>query len=324
MGVLMESTLKIFSLLENTKFSADNDLYLLKIAVDLIYDKGLAVWQKGSKPRAAFLELLSGKLVIDKNSLADRKDLAPLIAFLQGVMILTASLLNGIGRPPLSLRSKDDLIKITILNKNNNIVIKSGVLDEGFLNLLREFKYLLYGQAGKSSFSQKEITVIKETFRQTNIRLNNENSFIKKMEKDPAIIFKEENSGNFTPRFFLLISALPLPELNNLLINVGSYLPAELEEFNEDMFKVRVRGYLTTSTQEMHELFKKVRLLLKLYFGKQKQIIMIIIREKTKELFGDILSNTEIKKAVVQNLKNARENQFELRMNLLNNLIKVM
>ena len=67
---------------------------------------------------------------------------------------------------------------------------------------------------------------------------------------------KEENSGNFTPRFFLLIAALPVPELNNLLINIGSYLPSELEEVNEDMFKVCVRAYFTTSTQEMHELFK--------------------------------------------------------------------
>lgn len=156
-------------------------------------------------------------------------------------------------------------------------------------------------------------------------RLKREKQFIDKTAKDPNIIFEQTiNEQTFTSALFLILASLPIEDLNGLLIHIGSYLPQDLEETNEDQFKLNVRSYLTTSTLDLHELFKKVRLVLKLYFGKQRQIIAIIVKDKTKEYFKKILENTQTRKSLEKNLQETAEDQFQVRIKILEGLVKLL
>ncbi len=319
----MENTVKVISLLENTKFSANNDLIVLHTALELIFSQNKGMWIKGSYPREQLLELLSGKLILDTSAFQAKANLEDLVAFLQGIIILAVSLLNGIGRSPVSVQRQDNQLKVKFANKPQPININIGKYDQETGKLVREFKTLYYGRADGEALSKNELKLIKEAFQETRTRLKNEKSFLERVAKNPLQIFLD-SSSNFSAGLFLVLSALPIADLNNLLINIGSYLPPELEEINEDMFRVNVRNYFSTTTQDMHELYKKIRMLLKLYYGKHRQIISIIVKEKTKDLFKEILQNKTTKEALQANLKNAQENQFELRISTLNSLIKLL
>jgi hypothetical protein len=85
-----------------------------------------------------------------------------------------------------------------------------------------------------------------------------------------------------------------------------------------------VRTYLTTSTLDLHELFKKIRLVLKLYFGKQRQIIAIIVKDKTKEYFKKLLDNAQTRKLLGTHLQETSDNQFQIRIKILEGLVKLL
>lgn len=322
----MESTMRILSLLENTKFSAAADIAILQVVMGLLFNDNKEVVTKGSKTRELLLEIISGKLAIDTSAYVARKDLDSLVQFLQGLLIFALSLVNGIGRSPINISSGgSQMIKIKLQNKPQTIGITIGKYDQEMGRLVREFKTYFFCKANDEVVGRNDLLIIKEALKETRQRLKNEKLFIDKLSRDPNQLFTGKVSeSQFGATLFLVLSALPADQLSNLLINIGSYLPAELQETNEDMFKVGVRGYLTTATQDMHELFKKIRLLLKLYFGKQREIISIIVKEKTKQLFADILKNELVRGQVVEHLKNAADNQFALRMKLIDNILKVI
>jgi hypothetical protein len=322
----MEATMRILSVLENTKFSAAADISILQAAISLLFNDNKDVLSKGSKTRERLLEIISGKLVLDTAAYASLKELDSLVQFLQGLLIFALSLVNGIGRSPISISAGgEDKIKIKIQNKPQSFNITIGKYDAEMGKLVREFKTYFFGKASDETLGRTDLLIIKEALQETRRRLKNEKLFIDKLARDPKQIFAQKNADSqFGGMLFLVLSALPPEQLNNLLLNIGSYLPAELQETNEDMFKVGVRSYLTTATQDMHELFKKVRLLVKLYFGKQREIISIIVKEKTKQLFADILKNEMVHAQVVEHLKGAADDQFALRMKLIDNILKVI
>jgi hypothetical protein len=197
--------------------------------------------------------------------------------------------------------------------------------DEDMGKVIREFKQLFYGTAMDAQFGKNECLIIKETLKETLARLKREKQVIDKTAKNPLIVFDQTvNEQTFTSALFLVLSSLPMEDMNGLLINIGSYLPQDLDEINEDQFKLNVRTYLTTSTMDLHELFKKIRLVLKLYFGKQRQIIAIIVKDKTQEYFKKLLENTQTRKLLETHLQETAQNQFQVRIKILEGLVKLL
>lgn len=322
----MESTVKMLSLLEGTKFSANNDTSVLSVVVDLVYTQNKDLWKKNSPDREKLLELLAGKKTFGTQALHSAKEYQKLVLFIQGLILLAISLINGLGRSPINVqRSEQEELLVRINSKAQTIKLKPGIYDSEMSKLVKEFKLFFYGSAHDDSFSKTDCGLIKEAFKETETRLKNEKKFIEKVAKNPELIFESNLSEtSFASFLFLLLSALPFESLNFLLINIGSYLPPELDEVNEDLFKVNVRNYLTATTSDAHELFKKIRLLLKLYFGRQRQIIAIIVKDKTQQLFQDLLKNASVKKEVQRNLTEAATNQFALRITILDGLVKLL
>jgi len=321
----MEGTLKVLSLLEGSKFSSTNDISVLLAATDLVYHENKGLWDKGTKVREQLNDLLSGELTLNSEAYIKSSNLDELVMFLQGITMLAISLVNGIGRSPITVKKNDPIIEIRITGNPLPIKLTKGKYNAEMEKLVDQFKKLFYGQAADKAFTSNEIKVIAEAFSETTVRLKTEMAFIKKIIKDPANIFNATDKNlNFASTLFLILSSLPTNDLNNIMINIGSYLPEELEEFNEDNFKVVVKNYLTNSTVDMHELFKKIRLLLKLYFGKNRNIISVIVKEKTKNELLNILANKKTAEQIKDNLKTAAENQFELRIKILSGLIKLL
>lgn len=321
----MESTVKMLSLLEGTKFNANNDIAVLSAAVDLVYSTNKDFWKKNTSDRAQLHDLLAGKITFGSQALTATKEYVNLVKFIQGLVLLSLSLINGLGRSPIGIQKNEQEFQVRINSKAQLIRLKPGAYNADMSRLIKEFKALFYGSAPDDTFSKNDCAIIKETFKETVQRLKNEKKFIEKVAKDPEVVFSSTlGEQSFSSSLFLLLSALPLESLNYLLINIGSYLPPDLEELNEDLFKVNVRNYLSATTSDMHELFKKIRLLLKLYFGRQRQIIAIIVKEKTQQIFQELLSTVEVKKEVQRHLKETAANQFALRITILDGLIKLL
>lgn len=321
----MDTTVRMLSHLEGTKFSAHNDIFVLQAVIEFVFTQNKTLWTKGTPDRAKLLELITGKLVLSAELCQQTKGLTNLVLFVQGLILLNISLVNGLGRSPVGIQVKDQTVILKFANKPNPVTITPGLFDAEMEKLVREFKQLFYGTALDAQFGKNECVLIKETLKETLLRLRREKQFIEKTAKDPFIVFDQKvNEQSFTSALFLILSALPMEDLNGLLIHIGSYLPQDLDEVNEDQFKLNVRSYLTTSTLDLHELFKKIRLVLKLYFGAQRQIIAIIVKDKTKEYFKKLLDNTQTRKALATHLQETAENQFQVRIKILEGLVKLL
>ena len=317
----MEATSQILSALEVTRFSAENELGALDIALNLLFQQAKAVWEKGSKERTLLLELLGGTQTLNKETAAS----AQLICFMQGCLLLSLSLLNGLARSPIAVQKAEKCYKLKILNKLQTIELTPGRFDSGTEQLLREFKHSFYGRSADLIFGKNDLTVIKAALQETLQRLKREQAFMQNLADDPLQIFKDNVSTDyFASGLFAIISALPADTMNMLLMNIGSYLPGELEEKTDEQLSVNVRSYLCTNTQNLPELFKKTRLLLKLYFGKQHGIIAIIIKDKMQDFFYRILDNTAIKNKLRQQLLATAADQFGLRIKIFDGLVKLL
>jgi hypothetical protein len=321
----MDKTSQILNLLENTKFSAENDLAVLQIGLDLLFKKSQKLWEKGSAERGVFLEMLSGKTALSREAWQKSKGLEALVSFVQGCILITLSLLNGVGRSPIAIQKTANGYKVKILSKLQSLNITPGLYDAETENLVREFKHSFFGAATDAAFGKNDLAVVKETFKETASRLKSEKAFMERTAENPLRIFDQNISAeNMASGLFLVISALPAETMNMLLMQIGSYLPAELEEKTEERLSVNVRTYLTTSTQDLPELFKKTRLLLKLYSSRQRNIIAIIVREKVRDFFYKLLENTDVKQQIKNNLLATVKEQFELRIKILEGLLKLL
>ncbi|GBR77350.1 hypothetical protein RDn1_009 [Candidatus Termititenax dinenymphae] len=319
----MEVTAQILGLLEDTRFSTENDLSVLNTGLDLLFKQSKKIWEKGTKERAALLELLSGKAALSREAWQKSGGLAELVCFVQGCILISLSLVNGIGRSPLAIQKTAAGYKVKITSKLQSVNLTPGLFDAETEKLVKEFKSSFFGTGKDMTFGKNDLAVIKAAFQETVVRLKNEQAFLENIAADPLQIFTAKAS-NFANGLFPVIAALPAETMNTLLMHIGSYLPAELEEQTEERLSVNARTYLTTSTQDLPELFKKSRLLLKLYFGKQKEIISIIVREKTQEFFRRILENTAVKKQLKDNLLATANDQFSLRIKIFEGLIKLL
>ncbi|MDR2431000.1 MAG: hypothetical protein LBD99_01920 [Candidatus Margulisbacteria bacterium] len=321
----MKNAVKMLSALEDTKFSADNDFLVLNAALDLIFQKGKPLWNKGAKERQFFLDILAGKTAFSREVWQKSKGLEPVVCFMQGALLLSMSLLNGIGRSPLSAQKTAEGYKIKILNKLQTISLIAGRFDRETENLLREFKHSFFGKTAES-FGKNDLAVIKEALRETSQRLNNEKALMAKIAGDPLQLFdgSRQAENTFISGLFLLIAALPAETMNLLFMQIGSHLPEELEGITEDRISVNARSYFSANTQDLRELFKKTRLLLKLYSGKQQAIIALIVKDKTAEFFRKQLAVEAVKEQVKLNLAETIKNQIDLRMETLNSIVKIL
>ncbi|GBR76024.1 hypothetical protein NO2_0641 [Candidatus Termititenax persephonae] len=321
----MNATTQILNLLENTKFSAENDLAVWQIGLDMIFKQSARLWEKGTKERQLLLDLLGGKIILSRPAWQKTKGLEPLVVFVQGSVLITLSLLNGIGRSPIAVQKTSSGYKMKILSKLQSIAITPGLFDAETEKLVQEFKHSFFGRALDADFGKNDLLIIKETLKETLARLKNEKAFMEKIADNPLQIFAPNISEeNLSGGLFLAISALPAETMNALLMQIGSYLPGELEAKTENRLSVNVRTYFTTSTLDLPELFQKARLLLKLYSGKQRTIITIIVREKVRDFFQELLASTEVKQQVKNNLNATANEQFGLRIQILGGLLKLL
>ena len=321
----MNSANQILNLLENTKFSTENDIVVLQSGMDLLFKHGAKLWEKGAKERQALLELLGGKIIISREAWQKSKGLEPLVSFAQGCILITLSLLNGIGRSPIAIQKTESGYKIKILSKLQSINLVPGLFDTETEKLIKEFKHSFFGRTLDADLGKNDLTIIKETLKETVTRLKTERSFIEKIADNPLQIFTPQiGVENLSGALFLVISALPAEAMNTLLMQIGSYLPNDLEAKTEDRLSVNARSYLTTATLDLSELFKKARLLLKLYSGKQRVIISIIVQEKVQDFFKKLLDNTEVRQQVKNHLLTTAQEQFDLRIRIFDGLLKLL
>ena len=321
----MKDTAQILSVLENTKFSPENELGTLDIALNLLLQHAETLWKKGTKDREFLLELSAGTKALGREAWQKNKGLEPLVCFMQGCLLLSLSLLNGIGRAPIATQKTGSKYKVKILNKLQTLELTPGQFDAETEKLLREFKQAFYGRTAEPVFGKNDLALIKGALQETLLRLKREQAFMQNLAQDPLQIFKDNVAADyFASGLFAIIAALPADTMNMLLMHTGSYLPGDLEETTDDRLSVNVRAYLCASTQNLPELFKKLRLLLKTYFGKQRGIISIIIRDKLQDFFYRLLDNASVKNQLREHLTATAAEQFGLRIKTFDGLVKLL
>jgi len=147
-------------------------------------------------------------------------------------------------------------------------------------------------------------------------------SFMEKVANDPLAMWEE--GGNFSSLFFVLVSSLPVDALNGLFMEISSYLPEGIQVKTENGNTIDLKNYFGMQTVETKEIFRKIRLLLRNYFGDQREILGMIVKENIRSFFADILQNIKVKEEISRHIRETITDQFKTRKTIFESFIKLL
>jgi len=320
---IFQSAVQVLPYLEGTKYNAANDLLVTSVALKMTFEENKNIWSKDSKERKYLLSFIGNELTLKKENFSDVTDEAQnnFIMFMQGLIIMGISVINGIGRAPLEIVSSTQE-EIKLRSNQNTFSLDVGKYNQGMETLISEFKKHFYGTVASYEFTNDDLAVILESFQETVDRFDIEIAFMKEIATNPTKLWKEQK--NFSSLFFVLVSALPIETLNNLFMEISSFLPNGIEVRNEEGNMIDLKNYFGVQTVESKEIFRKIRLLLKNYFGNQREILGMIVRENMKVFFEEALENKMVKETVSRNIEETIENQFATRKNIFESFLKLL
>jgi len=319
----INTAVQVLPYLEGSKLNAANDIMITSAALEMTFEDNKEIWKSESSERAILNKILKDDITFSRDEFGGKSDTETknVIKFMQGIIVLSLSIVDGIGRAPLELLSyESNQLKVRVNNKN--MIIDIGSFNQGTDELISEFKNQYYGTVSTNTFNRDDLSIVVEAFSETVSRFDTEIEFMEKIANDPLSMWQEEK--NFSSLFFVLVSSLPIDTLNALFMEISSFLPEGVQVKTENGNTIDLKNYFGIQTVETKEVFRKIRLLLRNYFGEQREILGMIIRENIKSFFADILQNTKVKEEIASNIRETITDQFKTRKTIFDSFIKLL
>lgn len=319
----INTAVQVLPYLEGSKLNAANDIMVTSAALEMTFEDNKDIWKSSSRERELLNNFLSGDINFSKEDFGGKSDeqTKNTIKFLQGIIVLGLSIVDGIGRAPLELISYDKK-QLNVRASNNNIRVDVGSFNQGTESLIAEFKNQYYGTIANTVFSKDDLTVILEAFTETVERFDTEIKFMENVARDPLSMWSE--GKNFSSLFFVIVSSLPVDTLNSLFMEIASYLPEGIQVRTENGNTLDLKNYFGMQTVENKEIFRKIRLLLRNYFGDQREILGMIIQENIKGFFAEVLKHDNVKREISRHIKETITDQFKTRKVIFESFIKLL
>lgn len=115
---------------------------------------------------------------------------------------------------------------------------------------------------------------------------------------------------------FIMLSALPVDQLNGLFTFIQRFFPDELTIKSPGGNRVNVISLFQTPSTDAHYLIEKIQTYQDLYYSSDLPVIREITRSKTRDYLRDSLKNQTVLNYLLFNLRSIKTNQIEFRQNM--------
>jgi hypothetical protein len=124
--------------------------------------------------------------------------------------------------------------------------------------------------------------------------------------------------------YFLIISSLPVRDLNAFFLFLHHFLPDNLFIKQDNGTKINAAHFFQTSSEDIHFLMQKIDIYLRLFSTPDTPILQVITQQKTKEYLSKLLMNKESLNQVRETLTHIREQQILTRLRLYCHITDVL
>ncbi len=212
--------------------------------------------------------------------------------------------------------------------KNNHIKVfwepalfsewQPGVCDKNFCRFAYAFQKHVLAITNPNDHLPKKVVFLIQNLIQ---------NYIKKLKKIEEGINKILDLEHLEDMFdesldetvlFILISALPVDEINHLFLSIKDYFPEDLEISSSQGHSVNVVSLFSQPIVDITLLIERITLYILLYYSEELPIIKIITQSKTKEHIKNKIKKTGIDKSIRAILKDTYAEQVQPRLDLYN------
>ncbi len=244
------------------------------------------------------------------------------IIYIQILMLMAISMYSGIFIPSIkTFSSKNNKVTITWDNCLHD-TFKFGILDKNFEKFILSYKKLIYpGQnAGKELASSIVARLGRELIYYT-IQLKSSQSMLDKIITKKESMVEILNNNHTKDSFFIIMSCLPVEELNTLFLYVQQFLPNDLT-FKLKNHTFNITQLFESPTLDMKSLMQKTIVYFDMYFVANAPIIQEITKSKTTVFMRDLIKKDLVVKKIQENAISLKENQINIRLKLYDIFIK--
>lgn len=239
------------------------------------------------------------------------------ILITQLVALTALSMVGGITMPIIKqLSIQENTLK---LNWGNQVIdsITLGQYDSHYTQFCRTLQQKISGDSNAArSFHrpfmkdcQKMISHYKDIF--TKIDTTLQKLITSKIEL--KTLFSKDIQPDL---FFILLSSLPINDINAFLLHMQSFLPEDLELKQSDGHSIKVTTLFQSPSSDIQYLITKIHIYLSLYYSTQLPIIRHITQSKSPSFLNNMLDNQTTYTTLVANITSLRETQLQSRLNI--------
>ena len=238
------------------------------------------------------------------------------IHYLQILYLTSISMYGGIFIPEIHrLTQTENGLKMTWKNQTTDH-IQWGQYDKNCTQLINHIQKKCFKQTHDTvTVTFKSIHQISQLIQQYTETLQQLNAQIAPLTDHPSNLSDYLKNPN-PNTLFLLISALPIDQINALCLHIHADFPDTLTCKSSSGQTLNIQSFLGTNSQDITQLLEKIDIYLALSTNNPSEVIQTITEEKTLPFLRTSLQNTALKKATFEQITNIKESQIDTRIKL--------
>lgn len=280
----------------------------------------LPLLEKGSLEMKTFQESLLQETYFEDIPLLEEHPL-----WISFVQLLLLSGLSSFGGPSVPVLNAFSFVEDEVsLTWSTGLTDKwtFGVWDERFIQFVRFYNTKVLGKA--HVYQKTEVSLIlalRTMIVSYRILMSASKAQLDVLLKNRLELLRIISGPIHRDLLFLIISSLPVSELNLFFISIASYFPPELRVKNNKGYFVNVVSYFESRSDDFQFLSDKLSIYLDLYSSSSLPIVKEITQLKTSKLLTDLLQTRATFDFVQAQLLSLKTQHVELRLALYQNLL---
>lgn len=305
----------------NTLSKAREQTAFFESILALAFSGNEQIWDRKTPERRFLEKFKKGELDIAD----DGKGSVEVMKFFLGALLSTFVVFPAIGNSLMRFESGDSEQISLMLEGGRRLKLAVGKWVPEIQDLICYYKQKILGwEKAPATFGKDDWQVLRDVFKYSQLRLGGEQSFLKAMVGSPKkIMTLLKDPAIRMDSLFVVLSALPISQLNMFFIEISQYIPEYFTSTTADGLYIDVRHYFAQSSVDAENLFGKIKILLMLY-ARHEIVIDYVIEEKTKEILLKFLQNDAVRASTLEEIEKTLYGQYQPRLDFAKAFSKIL
>ena len=272
------------------------------------------LFQHNSQDAIEFDELLSQARPLDE--LPAFKTAAPLVTYIQLLLLATISMMGGISTPQITYIHQQDE-QVSIGWKQNKYVIELGKYNRKMTEFINQVgTQLLSKKKYQYPLTLEFLTNIHHLLKQYSQNIQDSISRLQEIISNQNQLVLTLKNNQDPDLFFIILSSLPSDSLNALYLHIQNFFDPELHLKNTQGTQLHIKYLFQMPTNDIHFLIEKLKIHFNLYFFSETPEIRDTIQKETHLYLEKILMNKDVREETIDHIIDVKKNQLEIRQQL--------